>query len=591
MYSCKTIKTALFMVLAILLTACSSGGGGSAAQPPTATSPAMAATATLTFEQTKNFRFSWVDVSDASHYKLLENPDGLSGFSQVGTDIPQGTQGTDHIVPLPKRLNAQYILQSCNATSCTDSAPLSVSNTLVAAIGYFKASNTEMSDQFGVALALSSNGNTLAVGSREDSNATSINGNQDDNTANSSGAVYIFTRVDSSWNQQAYIKASNAEMDDRFGTALALSSDGNTLAVGATSEASNATSINGNQNDNTANISGAVYVFTRVGSSWNQQAYIKASNAGMDDRFGIALALSNNGNTLAVGAIFEDSSTNGDQNDNSTANSGAVYLFTRTGIAWSQQAYLKASNANVFDRFGTALALSNDGDTLAIGANGEGSNTTGINGDPNDNSAGFSGAVYLFTRANSSWSQQAYLKASNTGGGDQFGAALAMSSDGNTLAVGAPREDSDALDSGAIYVFTRIGATWNQQAYLKASNIGTNDQFGTALAMSHDGDTLAVGAVLENSSATGLNGDQSNNAVDNSGAVYLFTRTGTAWNQQTYLKASNTGDGDQFGTALALNDDGNTLAVGAIFESSATTGINGNQNDNMATDSGAVYLY
>lgn len=135
-----------------------------------------------------------------------------------------------------------------------------------------------------------------------------------------------------------------------------------------------------------------------------------------------------------------------------------------------------------------------------------------------------------------------------------------------------------------------------QQAYLKASNTGSRDEFGVSVSLS--GDTLVVGAMSEDSAATGVNGDQlDNNALD-SGAAYMFTRTGGVWNQMIYFKASNTGgavpingtfQGDQFGSQLALF--GNTLAVGVVPEDSAAKGVNGNQADNSAFNSGAAYVF
>ena len=386
-----------------------------------------------------------------------------------------------------------------------------------------KASNTEANDHFGYSVALSGDGNTLAVGVRyESSNATGIDGNQADNSAGGAGAVYVFTRSGSTWSQQAYVKASNTEIGDQFGFSVALSGDGNTLAVGAYTEDSNATGINGNQADNSASSSGAVYVFTRSGSTWGQQVYVKASNTDANDAFGYSVALSGDGNTLAVGAYGEASYV------------GAVYVFIRSGSTWAQQAYVKASSSEASDWFGTSVALSGDGNTLAVGAFGEDSNATGVNGTQADNSASNAGAVYVFTRTGSAWSQQAYVKASNTEADDTFGMSVAMSGDGNTLAVGARQEhsnatgiggnqaDNSALYSGAVYVFTRSGSTWTQQAYVKASNSGLNDRFGTSVALSGDGNTMAVGAYREGSNATGINGDQTNNSAGASGAVYVY---------------------------------------------------------------------
>jgi len=155
--------------------------------------PVTAASPSLAFTQTKVFRFTWNDVSDASFYRVLENTDGTSGFSQVSGDVAQGTESFDLIVPLHARVNARYILQSCNASGCIDATEVVVSDSLVSAIGYFKASNTQANDQFGIAVSLSSDGNTLAEGARgEDSNANGTDGNQSDNSESNSGGVYVY---------------------------------------------------------------------------------------------------------------------------------------------------------------------------------------------------------------------------------------------------------------------------------------------------------------------------------------------------------------------------------------------------------------
>ena len=571
-------------------------------QLPSAVQPVLDITAI------KTFRFSWEDVALATSYRLLENADGISGFTQVGQDIQPGVETTDLFVALYKRTNASYVIQSCNTAGCVDSNPLFVNGTLSEAIGYIKASNTGAGDMFGRSVALSADGNTLAVGAfEESSSATGVNGDQTDNLAGFSGAVYVFARSGPVWEQQAYIKASNTDAIDRFGRSVSLSADGNMLAVGATDERSSATGINGDQFDNSAFRAGAVYVFTRSGSLWEQQAYVKASNTEVDDLFGLALSLSADGNTLAVGAIREDSSAtgiNGDQADNSTPDAGAVYVFTRNGSLWEQQAYIKASNTDEFDGFGARVSLSEDGNTLAVRAFNEFSSATGINGDQTDNQATTAGAVYVFARSGSVWEQQAYIKASNTDELDRFGSGVTLSADGNTLAVGATGEDSSATGingnqadntfaegSGAVYVFTRSGSVWEQQAYIKASNTDGGDTFGISISLSANGNTLAVGASNERSGATGINGDQNENLAPSAGGVYVFRRMGSLWEQQAYVKASNTDAGDFFGDEVSLSADGNTLAVGARNETSGATGINGDQADNSVDIAGAVYLY
>jgi hypothetical protein len=231
---------------------------------------------------------------------------------------------------------------------------------------------------------------------------------------------------------------------------------GDTLVVSALHESSNATGVNGNQSDNSVEFAGAAYVFTRSGTTWTQQAYLKASNTGYYDFFGESVAIS--GDTLVVGAQLEDSNAtgvNGDQSDNSARQAGAAYVFTRSGTAWSQQAYLKASNTDAADWFGYSVAIA--GDTVVIGGYGEDCNATGINGDQGN----------YFTGSQS---------------------------------------------PGAAYVFTRSGTTWTQQAYLKASNTGFQDQFVWSVAIAVD--TLVVGASKERSNATGINGNQSDNSAE-----------------------------------------------------------------------------
>ena len=308
---------------------------------------------------------------------------------------------------------------------------------------------------------------------------------------------------------------------------MAVSDD--TVIVGAYNEASNATGVNGNQANNSASASGASYIFTRNGSTWTQEAYLKASNTGTDDRFGCSVAVSDN--TVVVGAFDEDSDVvgvNGNGVDNSATNSGAAYVFTRSGTTWSQQAFLKASNTGGSDQFGFSVAVS--GDTVVVGANQEGSSATGVDG-------------------------------------NQF--------------------SNTAFGSGAAYVFTRNGTIWTQQAYLKASNTAANDLFGWSVALS--GEVVVIGAHNEASNATGINGNQTDNSAANSGAAYVFSRSGTAWTQQAYLKARNSGANDLFGFSVAIS--GHTVISGAYGEDSNAIEVNGIQSDDSASGSGAAYIF
>jgi hypothetical protein len=385
--------------------------------------------------------------------------------------------------------------------------------------------------------------------------------------------------------QQAYLKASNTGTSDLFGWSVAISGD--TAVVGARRESSNATVVNGNQSNNSAANAGAAYVFVRNGTTWTQQAYLKASNAGAGDEFGWSVAIS--GDTVVVGARSEDSTSagvNGNGADNSGFNNGAAYVFVRSGTTWTQQAYLKASIPANADNFGESIAVS--GDCVVVGAPGESSIATGINGNEADATAPSAGAAYVFVRNGTTWTQQAYLKASNTQAFDDFGFSVAVS--GETVVVGAYLEDgvNDGFpSSGAAYVFVRNGTTWSQQAFLKGSNTGAGDGFGISVSVS--GETLVVGAWNENGSATGVNGNQTNAGALKAGAAYVFVRSGTNWTQQAYLKASNTAASDEFGYSVSVS--GNLAIVGAWQEDSASTGVNGDGTDNSAVGAGAAYVF
>jgi hypothetical protein len=467
-------------------------------------------------------------------------------------------------------------------------------------VDYLKASNTDRGDAFGYSVAIS--GDTIVIGAiGEGSAAKGLNDatiGQSDNSASNSGAAYVFVRSGGTWNQQAYLKASNAEAFDQFGNSVAISGD--TIVVGASEH---------------AHSSGAAYVFVRGGESWTEQAYLRASNPdGSEssgyDAFGFDVGISDD--TIVVGAPGEASAARGvndttiGQADNSARDSGAAYVFRRSGNGWSQQAYLKASNTDSSDYFGMRVAISHD--TIVVGAQREGSAAKGVNdttiGQAN-NSATASGAAYVFVRNGESWTQQAYLKASNTDVWDNFGSSVAISDD--TIVVGAAGEDSaatgvnpavsqgdnSATGSGAAYVFVRHDGNWSQQAYLKASNTRFDNLFGIGVGIS--GDAIVVGAYLEDSAARGVNDTtigQGDNSAAASGAAYLFIRSGTSWTQQAYLKASNTDPGDRFGQGVAISDG--TIVVGTWFEASAAIGVNDTtigQADNSATGSGAAYIF
>jgi len=372
--------------------------------------------------------------------------------------------------------------------------------------------------------------------------------------------------------------------------------------------------------------------------------YVKGHNTDIDDWFGDSVAVSGDGRTIAVGAPLEDSPSTGINSNSDQSilfderDHGAAYIYSLNGGTLIQQAYFKPKFNLDDEQFGASVALSDDGNTFAVGAFLNSSNASGINGNENDDSLSASGAVYIYIRNGDVWSRQAFIKAGVPGANQYFGEEVSISSDGNTLAVTARFEDTGGDDSGAAYVFTRTGSTWTEEAFLKASNFQSFDNFGSSISISNDGNTLAVGSRFEDSDARTIDGNQSDNTANNSGAVYLFRRNSAAWNQQAYIKASdgggifgssvalsnngnrllvgatgsksvydfifaanwtenaiiqanNPGNSDSFGDELDISPDGNSFIVSATGESSSATGINGDQNDENTSESGAAYLF
>jgi hypothetical protein len=672
---------------------------------PTPVTPALNGTwpnVKVTANHNKALNFGWSQApANAAYYKLLKKADTNSPYTQVGSDFTANTISDSVSVHLANWVNSRYRVQAFDANSVQidESPELVVNSAMLDAITYIKASNAKAGDWFGWSITMSGDGKTMAVGAPAESNL-----NIDDTLNNSptSGAVYVFAKVNGNWIQEAYLKASNIEKpgdgitlpvpnpNARFGYQVALSADGNTLAVSAINEDSVSIGINCdphniNYSSSASNSQGyvsrtlttdigAVYVFKRTNTQWTQQAYIKPflgyyfNNSNIT--FGYSLALSGDGKTLAVGTPVDNSealgilsfntestssistgtcinfsslssisstvsssssssslssslsSTSNSASSSSTpggANSGAVYIYKLKESAWVEDAYVKASDAGAEDKFGTSITLSNDGNLMAVGAPREDSKDSSANDDiiTIDTFVAYfdNGGVYIFARNAEKWIQQTKLKPSYIQWRQEFGASVALSADGNTLAVGTPGDwtktgginpngsayDPKALNdygSGATYIFTKSGTTWAQEAYLKAAIVTAGNQFGSVVSLSGNGNVLAVGSWRESSQATGINGDSLDSAATNAGAAYIFTRSGTAWAQRSYIKAPNTHSEDRFGHALSLDFTGDFLAIGANRESSVSKGINGDQAnkydkviDAPAAASGAAYIY
>jgi len=540
----------------------------------------------------KTLQFYWQAYSGASFYKLLVNPDGQSGvtvqvdsITDLYTKIAVPVHFTDWV-------NATYLIQAYDESGVlAETAAIGISSEMNDAIGYFKASNPDSGDFFGDSVALSADGNTLAVGA-PDENGSSPGINGEENNLLRSGAVYVYSKSGMIWKQQAYIKASTPGFVDYFGRDVSLSADGNTLAVGAIFEDGGGSGVNGDENDLLLD-SGATYVFSRTGDTWSQQAYIKPSNPGENDWFGGSVSLSADGNTLAVAAIKEDSNATGvnDVDNNALSDAGAAYVFVRSETTWQQQAYIKSSNPDSSDFFGQTLSLSGDGKTLAIGSSFEDGSSASING-VDDNLYENAGAVYVyvFSLSRQEWTQQAYVKSNNIEPDDRFGNSVSLSGDGNVLAVGAAKEISRSAgideavstnfdNTGAVYLFDRVGNVWSQQTFIKAGDPDIRGHFGASVSLASDGNSLAVGST-----------NSEFNDVSFVGSAYVYKHDGLIWSQEAHIKAKYSDRHDEFGGTVSLSADGDTMAVSAFREDGGAAGING-VDDNSLHLSGAVFLY
>ena len=323
------------------------------------------------------------------------------------------------------------------------------------------------------------------------------------------GSAYVFVRTGATWAQQQVLLPADATYWKQFGYSVALEDD--TALIGA------------NADDELGNDRGAVYVFQRTGGVWTQQQKLAAPDFATGDQFGTGVAFS--GDTALVGAQVHKVGENSGQ--------GAVYAFVRSNGVWTLQQEFSASDGGAADYFGTRVAL--DGDTALVGEQQQHSGADVI-----------PSAAYVFVRSSGTWTQQAKVTASDGEVRDDYGAALAVS--GDTAIIGAPVHDvASVYDQGQAYVYTRSGTVWTERAKLTASDGAGWDDFGADIAL--QGDTAIIGAL----------GDDVD-AVDQ-GSAYVFVRSGSAWNQQNQLAASDGAWGDQFGTAVAI--DGDTVLVGA----------------------------
>lgn len=285
----------------------------------------------------------------------------------------------------------------------------------------------------------------------------------------STDSIYEYS-VPESWSLQQKVDPSQAEQSDYFGYQRTMKldkSNNNQFIAGAYSE------------DESYSAEGAVYIFTRSGSTWSEQQRIIPSDAAINANYGVTVDIA--GDYAVFGGR--------------PGNNFAVYVWTRSGSTWSQQTTLTQPSGHTNSQFAYAsgLSINNAGDTVAVGAYG--------------NSSTQAGKVFIYTRSGSTWTNEAVIQPSDSANGDFFGWECRLDSTGDILVVGA----KTAGTGGKAYVFTRSGSTWTQQANVTASDVASNWEFGEDVGISAEDGRIIVGARQYSSSASGQ------------GAAYIFT--------------------------------------------------------------------
>jgi len=370
-------------------------------------------------------------------------------------------------------------------------------------------------DDFGTSVALSADGTRALVGSPTD--------DRDSSGVTDTGSARVYLRTGSTWTEEAMLVASGAAAGDRFGIAVALSSDGSRALVGAFM-------------DDTPVETGSVRVFLRTGTAWAEEATLVPNGGAQGDNFGWSVAISADGSRAVVGAPLDDTAGG--------ANAGSAQVFLRTGTTWNFESALLAPDGAANDNLGWSVAISSDGSRAVAGA-------------PLDDIAGATdaGSARVFLRTGTTWAQELSLFASDRAMGDNLGWSVAVSSDASRVLVGAYLDDTLAfgVDTGSARVFLRSGAVWSEEATLVGTTgLAANDNFGWSVAISSDGSRALVGAPRDDTPAGGID----------AGSARVFLRTGSTWAEETSLLHADAAPNDTFGIAVALSSDGGQALVG-----------------------------
>ena len=509
---------------------------------------------------TRTFNLRWTASPAASIYTVSErlNPDDT--FELLASVPSNEPLEYDHVAPLFPRAQLQFLLEACNDVGCVGTT-VDPDPGLIPAIGFFNASNAQPGDQFGSGAAISADGTTIAIAAAGE--ASAFTNDPTDNSLERAGAVYVYRRqMGETWAQEAYVKARQPVSKALQGP-IALSADGNTMVVGSPQSDGNATGVNGVPTNSLRNTGGA-YVFTWTQEGWLQAATLHPTTPVAFGGAGQALSISANGQLIALGAPADPSAAegvNGPRDNSDAPGSGAVFLFESRGTEWGEAGYIKASNPEMWDAFGRAVALSGDGRTLVVGAPLEDSAMPDQKGDNESPSAG---AVYVYQGGVGAWEAPLYLKAPMPSDGVLFGAAVAVSANGSTVAVSAPSIRGQS-NTALIYVFERDGTRYTLDATLKpvADDAADSLQFGFGVDMNGAGNLLVVSAQGETGGGKGvLQPTAGDGSAPNAGAAFVYGKTNREWALVSKLKSLTTTSDQGFGSQVSISNNAHIL-VGA----------------------------
>ena len=551
----------LSLLLVTVLTASCGGSKNNSSEPPQDGFVVPAKPAIAVELLPKHAIVTWEDVPDATYYQVYTNLESQQ-LQPYGEQIELKMELISLSIPLAAHLinweDTQILVEACSVAGCSQSETVSINDRSLEAIEVLTDDEAVgTGGQFGYDVVISDDGSTIAVLQPR----------------NEGSDLIIFERQESGWNKQVINYLLEGSDDtillNAVENSLSISADGSTIVVGVRMYVGVERELM---------LTFAVY--TREDSIWENYTILAAQFL-ETDTLGQFTAISGDGNTIAA---------YGSEYDTQAGDSSFfehIFTFTKTNDIWLLDEQLQTSNYDKGDEIGW-MALDYNGSTLAVSARFEDSNAVGINGDQDNNESDSSGAVYVFEKTEAGWEQTTYIKSDNIEPGDRFGSSVDLSNDGTVIVATATHEDGGSTqvnsgkddnsneNSGAIYVFRATESSWEQEAYIKPTRNIPNANLGRRAKISGDGNFIVVGAILEGAAGLGVNDPAEYSDLPEDGAAYIFEYNEGNWSQKARLRPLEYDMDSQFGWSVDINGNGDTAVVGSRFKNFAD---------------GAIYVY